>query len=119
VAEADEVLACPDGNMSAICNSQNALTHVYNEHCTHQAGKSEWEEAYCDDSAQLVAACAKATTNPANSDGNNCFAKGEDGEIVGQTSNGTDTNCYKVVFTTTGFGQVTMTTMFPVADNNC
>ena len=115
--ESAELVACPDGTMTVVCNDSSALKHVYNEHCTGKSRKSQWAEAYCDDSSLLVAACDRSTTDPEASGDDVCFAAS--GRVVGQTSNGTDTKCYKVVFTRTGFGKVTLQTMFPVANSNC
>jgi len=118
-SDAANLLACPVGTMTAVCDDATDLQHVKNEHCADKPGKSEWSEAFCTGTANLIEACTNAATRPAVVDGLNCFARGEEGEVVGQTSNGADTNCYKVVFEQAGFGKVELTTMFPVANDKC
>jgi hypothetical protein len=114
-----EMLSCPDATMTAVCDNSSSLTHVKNEHCAGLPGKSEWGTAYCTNNAALIEACKESTVNPASADHLNCFARGEEGEIVGTDSAGNDTNCYKVVFGADGFGKVKMITMFPVANGDC
>jgi hypothetical protein len=107
---------CPESTISVTCDNEEALVHVYNEHCTGKAGKSEFEKYYC---KNLIAACRYASEHPAKTIETNCFAKGEEGEIVGYTPDEKPTNCYQVTFERSGFGAAKLKTMYPVKDSLC
>jgi hypothetical protein len=107
---------CPENTIKVACDNGEALAHVYNEHCSGKAGKSEFERYYC---KNLMAACQYASEHPAKVMELNCFAKGEEGEIVGYTPDKKPTNCFQATFVQSGFGAVTLKTMYPVKDSFC
>jgi hypothetical protein len=112
--------SCPrDAHNGRDCADPSSLAHVYNEHCTGKAGKSEFVEHYCKDLRNLQALCVHASHDSVKIDALNCYATGEEGEIVGYTWDKKPTDCYKVVFTDSGFGKVALKSMYPVQEAAC
>lgn len=110
---------CPtDAVLSVNCNDQDAINHIQNKHCASPGkGPEQFEIYYCKD---LVRTCNDATINPDAKYPNNCYKKGEDGEIVGNLSNGNPTNCYQANFIEgKGIGTMVLKTMYPVEDRYC
>ncbi len=110
---------CPtDAVLSVECNVGSALTHIKNKHCkTPGKGAEQFSKYYC---TNLIQACLVATEVPDASYPNNCYKKGEDGEIVGYTSDGKPTNCYHVNFESgKGIGTMKLKTMYPDQDKYC
>ncbi len=121
VFQTSTVLAatCPtDAILRVECNVKNALQHITNKHCkTPGKGAEQFSAYYCND---LVGACEVATVSPDAKYPNNCYKKGERGEIVGYLSNGDATNCYHVNFEPgSGIGVMKLKTMYPDRDEFC
>ncbi len=112
---------CPSASLSITCNVPNALQHIYNEHCTKQPGKSEFESYYCKNVERLQATCVTATQKGKDAHDENgvCYTKGESGEIVGYTPDKKPTNCWKTGFDQPQMGKFVLKTMFPVANSKC
>jgi hypothetical protein len=113
--------SCPSDDIALLgrdCADAD-LVHVYKEHCNRKADKSEFEEHYCKDLKNLKALCVHASEHPARREELNCYATGEEGEIIGYTVGRNPTSCYRVVFETSGFGKVKLKTMYPVVEAFC
>ena len=112
-------VTCPtDAVISVSCSNASAIQHIKNKHCkTPGSGAEQFSKYYCDD---IVGACEMATTDPDVSWPNNCYKKGEDGEIVGYLSDGSPTNCYHVNFVEgRGLGTMVLKTMYPDKEQYC
>ncbi len=116
-----ELLAaeCPtDAVLSVDCKDQDAIQHIKNKHCkTPGIGPEQFEKHYCNN---LVRTCLETTTSPDAKYSNNCYKKGEDGEIVGYLSDGRATNCYQATFKAgQGMGTMILITMYPTKEEGC
>lgn len=109
---------CPThAQLEAVCNSPHDIQHVINTHCrTPGHGPEQFSVHYCNN---LVNACKAATERPDARYTNNCYKRGEPGEIVGYLPDGNPTNCYQVNFYSSGFGKMTIQTMYPVRNQYC
>jgi hypothetical protein len=111
---------CPTATLPQFvsCHNPDAIRHILNQHCSHRQGESEFEEYYCN-ASNLLSACQEATKAANASYPDNCYKKGERGEIVGYLPDHRRTNCYQVNFKNAQGLNMILNTMYPVEQDYC